>query len=225
MKAAIVTLTALLALLTGAPAALAGDGVDGPVEGPVAVLSPGAVQFDGEAVFVSVRCANPDAPCGGSVAVASPAAPLVLLGGPAQFAIEAESGERVRVPLTPAGVAAAAIAPELQVVLTTSAGEVRANRPVERAAGPEGIVEGQTQVEPRMPAFTERRCARFGRHGDIRATGSSCVRARSLIAAVTRKAACRARTCTVERFRCTVRGSRHDCRKDARRVRWTTRRA
>jgi hypothetical protein len=220
MPARIALLTSLLALLV-APLAWAGVGADGPLEGATSTVSSSEAQYDGEAVSVSVRCLKAEAPCSGAVTIATAGAPV---GGAAPYAIEAESGERVRVALTPPGVTAMNSAAQVQITLVTPEGTSTVTRNVTRIPSPEGFVEGQTPTGngtvTAQGVKKTRACPKFGRAASILATVTSCKQAKTLIAAVVKRG-CSPVCNNVQGYRCLKKNGKFDCLNDRRRVRWT----
>jgi hypothetical protein len=207
MKGSIAALAVmLLALPAAASAQLSG-----------ASAGRGAIQFDGQFAFVDVACVKEEGDCAGSVSVATVEAPTASIGGPTPFSVDAETTQRVQVPLTVAGAATLESARQAVVLVEGAAPAVR---DLVRVPNASGIVPGQVEVEPQA---RQRTCRSFRPMSEIRVRGVECKAAASLIRSAPRSCGSR---CTVKGFRCRAtrsgrRALRYDCTHGtAERVRW-----
>jgi hypothetical protein len=185
---------------------------------PGASAGPSAVLFDGTDAFVNVACGREEGDCIGEVSLVAADAGDVAIGGPVGFSIDAESADRVKVPITAAGIAALESARQVVVVI----GGVPAVRQVERIRTESGIGPGQVEVSPQA---RQRNCRQFTRVSEIKVRGIECADAKSLIGSVASRGSRCATRCTVRGFTCTGKKSgktarRFDCTTETQRVRW-----
>jgi hypothetical protein len=177
----------------------------------------GAIQFDGQFAFVDVACAKEEGDCAGSVSVATVEAPTVPIGGPTPFSVDAETTQRVQVPLTAAGATSLEAARQAVVLVE---GAAAATRDIVRVPNASGIVPGQVEVSPQS---RERSCSAFRPMSEIRVRGVECKDAKALIRSAPRSCGSR---CTVRGFRCRATRSgksalRYSCtRGEFERARW-----